>query len=234
MYENTASAESSSTKRKTTRRRTKKQEQEQETTDGVLYRDANGELVNLEEITASVQTEISQPIEDVPDLKFVEIKSVKRHTHDKNMSKHEHLQDNTTRRIIKPSVVQNKEDINSTPTRVVEHFDKDAFIAQHFNKKSCPCNDTVKNEKYYAFDKYGCIIRSDGFGKKNNPYCWTFDANNRPVSIFAEELSDSGNEITLQNIVDLLKQKFPTPFSARGVANKLYQRCYSASGSVKI
>jgi hypothetical protein len=196
--------------------------------DAVIFRDANGEIVNLVDVVNSVsegggQINNNNSSTELPELKFVEIKTVKKRSTDKNMSKRDKIQDNTSTRIVKPSVVSSKTKTSTTNATVVEHFDRDMFVAQHFVPSACPCNDTVKNGKYYAYDIYGCIIRSDCLDKKNNPYCWRFNEKNEPVSAYAEMMNGEVNRNTL---IAHMKQKYTSAFGQKGTAYKLYKKCY--------
>lgn len=196
--------------------------------DAIIFRDANGEIVNLTDVVNSVSENNDSATTgasstELPELKFVEIKTVKKRSTDKNMSKRDKIQDNTSTRIVKPSVVSSKTKTNNTTATIVEHFDRDMFVAQYFVPSACPCNDTVKNGKYYAYDIHGCIIRSDCLDKKNNPYCWRFNEKNEPVSVYAEMINGEVNRNTL---IAHMKQKYTSAFGQKGTAYKLYKKCY--------
>ena len=194
--------------------------------DAIIFRDANGEIVNLADVVNSVSEDASankNSSTELPELKFVEIKTVKKRSTDKNMSKRDKIQDNTSTRIVKPSVVSSKTKTNNTNVNIIEHFDRDMFVAQYFVPSACPCNDTVKNGKYYAYDIYGCIIRSDCLDKKNNPYCWKFNEKNEPVSAYAEMIN---GEVSRNTLIAHMKQKYTSAFGQKGTAYKLYKKCY--------
>lgn len=191
----------------------------------IEFKDSNGETVNISEITESINnilnTEGNSEDQSL-ELKFVEIRSSKNNSKVKNASKHDKIQDNTEKHMLKPTLVQSKTLTSATEARVVEVFDKDAFIERHFIQSACACNDTVKNGKFYAYDKYGCIIRADCYNKNTNPYCWRFNENNEPVNIFASE-----NCTTRDSCIQAMKSKYGTAFGTKGMAYRLYKKCYS-------
>ena len=191
----------------------------------IEFKDANGETINISKITESLNNPSGTEgaAEDQPlELKFVEIRSSKNNSKTKNTSKHEKIQNNTEKHMLKPTLVQSKTLTSATEAKVIEVFNKDAFIEKHFIQSACACNDTVKNGKFYAYDKYGCIIRADCYNKNTNPYCWRFDENNEPVSIFASE-----NCTSRDACIQAMKNKYSTAFGSKGMAYRLYKKCYS-------
>ena len=183
------------------------------------FKNESGETITIEEIASAITESIES--DNTSELKFVEIRSSKNNSKDKNVSKHDKIQDNTNKHILKPTLVQNKNLVSSVEARVVQRFDREQFINEHFVQSACVCNETVKNGKYYAFDIYGCIIRADCFNKNANPYGWILNENNQPVSIFAP-----ANCIDKRACINVMKNKFTSAFGSKGMAYRMYRKCY--------
>jgi hypothetical protein len=205
---------------KNTRKSTKTKKKDKNVPNEIEFRDDSGEIVDVS--TMNVDNTNSNNDAQL-NLRFVEIKSIKNRNHDKNRSKKDQHQDNTVGRIIKPSLVQDKNATASVNETIIERFDETQFMNTHFVMNACPCNSTVKNGKYYAYDKYGCIIRVDCKDKRNNPYGWTFNDAHEPVSIYEKDIE---NEVDRTSLIEFMKNKFPTAFTQRGVSYKLYKLCY--------
>lgn len=99
-----------------------------------------------------------------------------------------------------------------------EENDLDAY----FTKEGLLCvNKNCKEGNYYAFDKYGIIIRRKEYNNPKNIYGWTYNEQREPVSIHADQyLIKFDPSKVFQQTIQKLRSKYAKFFTDKSI----YQR----------
>lgn len=93
---------------------------------------------------------------------------------------------------------------------------EDETLDNYFNKDNLLCiNKSLKEGNYYAFDKYGLIIRRKFLNDEKSIYGWTYNDNKEPISIHVDRMlirtNTSAADIA-KTTFQKLRNRFPTEF----------------------
>ena len=110
------------------------------------------------------------------------------------------------------------------------HYTKveDNALDEYFNRDSLLCvNKALKEGNYYAFDKYGLIIRRKEQNNAKSVFGWIYNENKEPISIHIDKIliqtNKSKNEIAKLTFQSLCN-KFPSEFNKpKGIYKRVAQ-----------
>lgn len=93
---------------------------------------------------------------------------------------------------------------------------EDESLDNYFNKEGLLCvNKSLKEGNYYAFDKYGLIIRRKFLNDEKSLYGWTYNDNKEPISIHVDKMlirtNASPHKIAITTF-QKFRNKFPAEF----------------------
>jgi hypothetical protein len=93
---------------------------------------------------------------------------------------------------------------------------EDESLDVYFNKENILCiNKSLKEGNYYAFDKYGLIIRRKFLNDEKSLYGWTYSDNKEPISIHVDKMLIRTNmsvSAVAKTTFQKLRNKFPAEF----------------------
>lgn len=93
---------------------------------------------------------------------------------------------------------------------------EDETLDNYFNKEDILCvNKSLKEGNYYAFDKYGLIIRRKFLNDEKSLYGWTYNDNKEPISIHVDKMLIRTNipaSTIAKTTFQKLRNKFPAEF----------------------
>jgi hypothetical protein len=100
---------------------------------------------------------------------------------------------------------------------LILHYTKkeEVELDNYFTKDGLYCvNKNCKEGNYYAFDKYGLIIRRKAFNDNKNMYGWIYNDNREPISIHID------NQLILVNSPKIFPQ------TIQKLKSKYGQKCF--------
>lgn len=121
--------------------------------------------------------------------------------------------------IVKPNVVHNI--LADATMDQIMHYTKreENELDDYFTKDKILCaNKNLKENNYYAFDKYGIIIRRKEFNNTKSVYGWMYTEDKEIVSVHADEIMMKLNSADIRSrTLTKLKSKFPAYFNEKSI-----------------
>lgn len=94
---------------------------------------------------------------------------------------------------------------------------RDVIFGMHLKQFSI--NSAVRNNNFYALDKYGLVIRKEEQNNSKSPFGWQF-VDGDPVNIHVSVIAATKQENIRRATLQYLKQRWKLQFEAKGLIQR--------------
>lgn len=140
-----------------------------------------------------------------------------------------YISDRIKTNVVNPNIVHNIK--SDEMMDKILHYTKteETELDDYFTKDGLLCvNKNCKEGNYYAFDKYGIIIRRKEYNNVKNVYGWIYNDAKEPISIHIDKylMQTATDDKIFSLTMSKLKHKYPSILNT----NSIYTRVANNTG----